>query len=157
MQIWVDSDACPKPIREILFRVATRLDLHVTFVANQPIACPPSRFLHSLQVPKGFDVADNEIVRRLAAGDLVVSQDIPLAAAVIERGGHCLNPHGEVFTRENMAERLAMRNLADTLRTAGMIDGGGRGAFSQADRAAFANALDRLLTRLLAASQSRPE
>lgn len=149
MHIWVDSDACPKPIREILFRVAGRLSLHVTFVANQPIACPPSRFLHALQVPKGFDVADNEITKRMTAGDVVITQDIPLAATVLGNGGHCLNPHGEMFTRENMAERLALRNLTDTLRNAGMVDGGGRDSFSTADRAAFANALDRLLTRLL--------
>lgn len=147
MHIWVDADACPNPIKEILFRVANRTSIPVTLVANQQIACPPSRFIKTIQVPKGFDVADNEIVRRVQAGDLVVTQDIPLAAEVIAKNAHAMHPRGELFSKENMAERLAMRDFTETLRGGGMIEGGGPKAFSAADRANFANALDRLLAR----------
>lgn len=147
MQIWVDADACPKPIKEILFRLAMKRSLQVTLVANQHIACPRSPFIKALQVPSGFDVADNEIVRRLAAGDLVITSDIPLAAEVIEKDGHALSPRGEFFSKENMAERLTMRNLTETLRAGGMLEGGGQATFSDRDKAAFANCLDRFLAQ----------
>ena len=145
MQIWVDADACPNPIKEILFRVANRTSIPVTLVANQHIACPPSKYIKAIQVPKGFDVADNEIVRRVAPGDLVITQDIPLAAEVIAKDAHAIHPRGELFSKENMAERLALRDLTETLRGGGMIEGGGPRAFAAADRANFANALDRFL------------
>lgn len=147
MHIWVDADACPAPVKEILFRAANRKQIWLTLVANQHIKVPPSRFISSLQVPAGFDVADNEIVQRLASGDLVITSDIPLAAAVMDKGGQVISPRGDVFTAENMAERLQMRNLTTTLRDSGLIEGGGQKSFAAADKAAFANALDRFLAR----------
>lgn len=146
MKIWVDADACPGAIKEILFRAAERAGVQLTLVANQPVRVPPSRYVKSLQVSAGFDVADNEIVKRLAAGDLVVTGDIPLAAEVIEKGGHALSPRGELYTPDNIKERLNMRDLMDTLRASG-IDTGGPQALSQRDRQSFANELDKLLTR----------
>lgn len=148
MQIWVDADACPNPVKEILFRAANRTQTQVTFVANQHIKTPPSRFITSLQVPAGFDVADNEIIQRLNAGDLVITGDIPLAAEVIAKGGECISPRGERFTKDNMAQILELRNFTTTLRDSGMIEGGGQKAFGAADKVAFANSLDRLLARL---------
>ncbi len=147
MKIWVDADACPRPVRETLCRAANRKQIDTTFVANQAITLPPSKYLHALQVPKGFDVADNEIVKRATAGDLVITQDIPLAAALVEAGVHAINPHGDAFTRDNIAERLRFRDLTENLRNAGLVEGGGRKPFSAADRAAFANALDRFLAK----------
>ena len=146
MQIWVDADACPGVIREILFRAAERTGTALTLVANQTIATPPSRLIRSLRVAPGFDVADNEIVRRLSAGDLVITGDIPLAAEVVAAGGHALSPRGERFTPENIRARLNMRDFLDTLRSSG-IDTGGPPAFSQQDRKAFADQLDRILSR----------
>lgn len=143
-QIWVDADACPGPIKEILFRAAERAQVHVTLVANQCLRTPPSRFVRALQVPGGFDVADNEIVQRLAAGDLVVTQDIPLAALAIDKGALALHPRGELYTRETIAQRLSMRNFMDELRGAG-VDTGGPAAFHARDRQAFAGQLDRWL------------
>lgn len=150
MKIWVDADACPVVIKEILFRAAKRTETLVTLVANQPIRVPGSPFVKTIQVPPGFDVADNEIVRRLDAGDLVVTADIPLAAEVVEKGGHALNPRGELYTVENIRARLNMRDFMDTLRSSG-IQTGGPPTISQGDRQAFANNLDRFLAK--AASQ----
>lgn len=146
MKIWVDGDACPVVIKEILFRAAERTKLQLTLVANQPIRVPPSRFIKLLQVGAGFDVADNEIVKRLKVGDLVITSDIPLAAEVIENGGLALNPRGELYSTENIKDRLNMRDFMDTLRSSG-IETGGPQAFSQSDRKAFANHLDEILTK----------
>jgi uncharacterized protein YaiI (UPF0178 family) len=146
MQIWVDADACPAVIRDILFRAAERTGLQLTLVANQPVRIPPSPRIRMLQVAPGFDVADNEIARRVQPGDLVITGDIPLAAEVIEKGGHALNPRGELYSADNIRERLNMRDFMDTMRASG-INTGGPPALSQADRQQFANNLDRLLTR----------
>jgi uncharacterized protein YaiI (UPF0178 family) len=146
MQIWVDADACPKPIREILFRAAERVAVGLTLVANQPLPVPRSRHIRSVQVAAGFDVADNYIVRQLEAGDLVVTADIPLAAEAIARGALALNPRGELYTEDNIRQRLNMRDFMDTLRSSG-IDTGGPASFGHADRQAFANQLDRLLAQ----------
>jgi hypothetical protein len=146
MKIWVDADACPVVIKEILFRAAERTGVELTLVANQPLSVPRSRVINTLQVPAGFDVADNEIVKRLAAGDLVITADIPLAAEVIETGGHALNPRGERYSPETIRERLNMRDFMDTMRASG-IDTGGPPALSQGDRQAFANELDKFLAR----------
>lgn len=145
MQIWVDADACPRPIKDILFRAAMKREIRITLVANQYLSTPRSPFIKSLQVPAGFDVADNEIVKRTAPGDLVITSDIPLAAEVVQKGSHCISPRGDVFTPDNMAERLQLRNLTTTLRDSGMIEGGRQAGFGNADKAAFANAFDRLL------------
>lgn len=147
MQIWVDADACPAVIKEILYRVAERTQLQLTLVANQLMRVPPSRFIRALQVPAGADVADQEIVRRLAPGDLVVTGDIPLASDVLDKGGYALNPRGEFYTRDNIQQMLTMRAFLDELRGSG-VDTGGPAAFSQADRQNFANSLDRHLQRL---------
>lgn len=146
MNIWVDADACPVVIKEILFRAAERTGIQLTLVANQPIYVPPSRHIKMLQVTSGFDVADNEIVKRLSAGDLVITADIPLAAEVIEKGGHALNPRGELYTVDNIRARLNMRDFMDALRSSG-IDTGGPPALNQSDRKSFANHLDKLLTK----------
>jgi len=143
-QIWVDADACPAPIKEILFRAAERAQVQVTLVANQMLRTPATRWVRAIQVAGGFDVADNEIVQRLAAGDLVVTQDIPLAAQAIDKGALALHPRGELYTRETIAQRLSMRNFMDELRGAG-VDTGGPSAFHARDRQAFANQLDRWL------------
>ena len=147
MHIWVDADACPGVIRNILFKAAERTGVGVTLVANQPIARPPSPLIRGIQVGAGFDAADEEILRRIEPGDLVVTADIPLAAEVIARGAQALNPRGELYTDDSVRQRLNMRDFMDTLRGSG-IDTGGPAAFSQADRMAFANQLDRLLARL---------
>ena len=146
MKIWVDADACPAVIKDILFRAAERTGVQVTLVANQALSTPPSRHIRTIQVGQGFDVADNEIVKRLGAGDLVITSDIPLAAEVIEKGGLALSPRGELYSQENIRARLNMRDFLDTLRASG-IDTGGPPALSQGDRKLFANHLDRLLTR----------
>lgn len=145
-QIWVDADACPKAIKEILYRAADRVSVPVILVANQPLQVPRSRHIRAIQVPGGFDVADNHIVQQLEVGDLVITADIPLAAEVISKGGLALNPRGELYTKENIRERLNMRDFMDTLRSSG-VDTGGPASFSQTDRQAFANSLDRLLAR----------
>jgi len=146
MKIWVDADACPGVVKEILFRAAERTQVQLTLVANQPVRTPPSRFITSVRVAGGFDVADNEIVKRLESGDLVITSDIPLAAEVIEKGGLALSPRGELYTADNIRDRLNMRDFMDTLRSSG-INTGGPAALTQADRKAFADQLDRLLTR----------
>lgn len=146
MKIWVDADACPVVIKEILFKAAERTQVQLTLVANQAVRTPPSRFISSVQVKSGFDVADDEIVSRLETGDLVITADIPLAAEVIEKGGLALNPRGELYTTENIKARLNIRDFMDTLRGSG-INTGGPPALSQADRKCFADNLDKLLTR----------
>jgi uncharacterized protein YaiI (UPF0178 family) len=146
MKIWVDADACPVVIKEILFKAAERTGVQLTLVANQSIRVPPSRFISAIQVASGFDVADNEIVKRLESGDLVITGDIPLAAEVIEKGGQALNPRGEMYTAENIRARLNIRDFMDTMRASG-IDTGGPPALSQNDRKNFADHLDRLLAR----------
>lgn len=142
--IWVDADACPNVIKAILFRAADREQVDVTLVANQRIQTPASRFVRAIQVPGGFDVADDEIVRRVQPGDLVVTPDIPLAAFTIEKGALALHPRGELFTRETIAARLSMRNFMEELRGAG-VDTGGPAAMHPRDRQNFANELDKWL------------
>jgi len=144
MQIWVDADACPKPIKEILFRAATRTGIAVTLIANQMLMVPRSPHIRAVQVPKGFDVADNEIARRVVAGDLVITSDIPLAAEVIGRGGRVLTPRGESFDTGSIAAALTMRNFMDTLRSTG-VETGGPAVFSASDQHTFARQLDREL------------
>ena len=147
MEIWVDADACPAVIKNILFRAAKRTRVQLTLVANQPLRIPQSPWIKMLPVAAGFDVADNEIVKRLSVGDLVITGDIPLAAEVIQKGGYALNPRGELYSADNIRGRLNMRDFMDTLRASG-IDTGGPPALSQGDRNSFANHLDKLLTRL---------
>ena len=146
MQIWVDADACPGVIKEILFRAAERAQISMTLVANQPLRTPPSRYIKAVQVPAGFDVADGKIVQHLEPGDLVITADIPLAAEVIEKGGHALNPRGEFYTPDTIRERLNMRDFMDNLRGSG-VDTGGPSSLSQGDRKAFASQLDRFLAK----------
>jgi uncharacterized protein YaiI (UPF0178 family) len=148
MQIWVDADACPNPVKEILFRAAERRKVALTLVANQFLRTPPSRFIRAVQVAAGFDIADNHIVTALSPGDLVITADIPLAAEVIERGAHAINPRGERYTPNNIRQRLAMRDFLETMRSSGVVTDG-PSSYSQVDRKAFADALDRFLTRHL--------
>lgn len=145
MKIWVDADACPGEIKELLFRAAKRTETHTTLVANQPMRTPPSEFIDNLSVPSGLNVADQRIVELLEPGDLVITADIPLAADAIAKGGEALNPRGELYTKINIGERLASRNLLDELRGEGLITGGPSN-FNAKDRQAFANQLDRWLT-----------
>ncbi len=146
MKIRVDADACPNPIKEILFRAAERTGIALTLIANHEVRVPPSRNINFLRVTSGFDVADNEIVKRLAAGDLVVTSDIPLAAEIIENRGQALSPRGELFTADNIKARLTMRDLMESLRASG-IDSGGQAPLNQSDRKAFADQLDKIITR----------
>ena len=146
MKIWVDADACPVVVREILCRAADRTGVETTFVANQALRLPPSRHTRMLQVPSGFDVADNEIVKRATEGDLVITGDIPLAAEVIDRGGTALSPRGELYTSDNIRARLNMRDFLETMRSSG-VESGGPPALSQSDRKQFASHLDRILAK----------
>jgi hypothetical protein len=146
MKIWVDADACPVVIKDILFRAAQRTGIPLTLVANQPVSVPKSPLIKFIRVASGFDVADNEIVKRLNAGDLVITGDIPLAAEVIEKGGMALNPRGELYSPDTIKDRLTMRDFMDTLRASG-IDTGGPPTLNQGDRKAFADQLDKILTR----------
>ena len=146
-RIWVDADACPVVIRDILFRAAERSGLELTLVANQWIRTPPSRWIRAIQVPQGLDVADSAIVERVAAGDLVVTQDIPLAALVLERGALALHPRGELYTPDTIAQRLSVRNFMEELRGAG-VQTGGPPPLHARDRQSFAAALDRWLAHL---------
>jgi uncharacterized protein YaiI (UPF0178 family) len=146
MKIWVDADACPVVIKDILFRAADRTGVQVTLVANQSISIPPSRNINFIRVSAGFDVADNEIVKRLDADDLVITSDIPLAAEVIEKGGYALSPRGELYTTSNIRARLNMRDFMESLRSSG-VDTGGPAALSKSDRQSFANHLDKFLTK----------
>ncbi len=147
-RVWVDADACPTVVRDILFRVARKPELLVTFVANRPVSTPESPWVQSIQVASGFDVADDEIVRRAAVEDVVITADIPLAAEVLEKGGHVLTPRGERYTQANIKQRLMMRDLMETLRASGEHSGGPP-PLNHRDRKAFADQLDRLLTGLI--------
>lgn len=146
MQIWVDADACPNAVKEILFRAAERRKIPLILVANQPIRVLPSPWIRAIQVGAGFDVADDAIAAQVQSGDLVVTADIPLAAAVIDKNALALNPRGDLYSRDNIREQLALRNFMDGLRSSG-VDTGGPPPYSHADRQAFANQLDRLLAR----------
>lgn len=146
MRIWVDADACPVAIKEILFRASERTGVQLILVANQAMRIPVSPYIKFLRVAPGFDVADNEIVKQLTAGDLVITGDIPLAAMVIEKGGHALNPRGELYSVDTIKARLSMRDFMDTLRATG-VDTGGPSAESRSDHRNFANQLDSFLTR----------
>lgn len=146
MKIWVDADACPAAIKDILYRAANRAQLPLTLIANQMLRVPPSPWIRALQVQSGFDVADQRIVQEVAAGDLVISADIPLAAQVVAKGALVLDPRGDLLDASNIQERLTMRNFMDGLRSGG-VETGGPAAFSAADRQAFANRLDGLLAR----------
>ena len=146
MQIWVDADACPGVVKEILYRAAERKKIRLTLVSNQFLRPPASPWIRALQVPRGFDVADSRIVKELQAGDLVITADMPLAADVLAKGGHALNPRCERYTTETIEERLALRNYLDELRGSG-VQTGGPPALDQADRRRFADQLDRFLAR----------
>jgi uncharacterized protein YaiI (UPF0178 family) len=146
MHIWVDADACPKVIKDILFRVADRLQIQVTLVANKLLRVPPSRYIRSVQVAAGFDVADREIVELAQPGDLVITADIPLASDVLAKGAHALNPRGELYTTGNIAQHLSMRNFMEELRGSG-VETGGPDPFSANDTHAFARQLDRHLAQ----------
>lgn len=148
MHIWVDADACPNTIKEILYRSANRLQINMTLVANRLLRTPPSPWIKAMQVPSGMDVADARIVELLAAGDLVITADIPLAALVIDKAGHALNPRGQFYTRENIRESLSMRNFMEDLRSSG-VETGGPPPLGAADSKAFANQLDRFLAKQL--------
>lgn len=148
MKIWVDADACPVVTKEVLFKAAERTGIEITLVANQAIRIPPSRYIKFIQVPSGFDMADNEIVQSAKAGDLVITADIPLAAEVVEKGAQALNPRGELYTLENIKAELNMRDFMDTLRSSG-IETGGPAAISQNDRQKFANHLDKIIQKSL--------
>ena len=146
MKIWVDADACPNAVKEVLFRAAERLQVETTLVANQYIRTPPSSVIDSLQVSTGFDVADDTIVQRLEAGDLVITADVPLAAEVVAKGGAALNPRGTMYTAENVRDYLQRRDMMDELRSAGVVSGGPK-SLGKKDVQQFANALDRYLAR----------
>jgi len=146
MKIWVDADACPNVVKQILFRVAGRLHIQLTLVANKLLHCPPSPYIKAVQVPGGFDVADDKIVEMVQYGDLAITADIPLAAEVIQRGGHALNPRGELYTKDSIQERLTMRNFMEDLRASG-VETGGPTTLNQKDRQIFANQLDKFLAR----------
>ncbi|AMO55295.1 hypothetical protein GZ77_10985 [Endozoicomonas montiporae] len=146
MHIWVDADACPNVIKDILFRAAERVKIPLTLVANQYLRTPPSALIKAVQVPAGFDVADNYIAQHVQPDELVITADIPLAADVVNKNALALNPRGELYTKENVQQRLSMRNFMDELRSSG-IDTGGPSSLSAQDRQAFANQLDRLLAK----------
>jgi uncharacterized protein len=146
VQIWVDADACPQVIKDILFRAAERTQILTTLVANTPLRTPPSDFIRTVLVAHGFDVADDRIVQQVQPGDLVITADIPLAAEIIARGGHALDPRGELYSEDNVRERLAIRNLMQELRSIGALIGG-PAPFGPRERRLFADHLDRLLTR----------
>jgi uncharacterized protein YaiI (UPF0178 family) len=146
MSIWVDADACPRPVKEILFKAAERTGVELTLVANHAMVVPRLPNVRLLQVQGGFDVADQEIAKRVAPGDLVITADIPLAADVIARGAQALNPRGELYSADTIRALLTMRDFMDTMRASGVVTGGPP-ALSQADRQAFAGQLDRWLAR----------
>lgn len=146
MPIWVDADACPAVVKDILFRAAERAHTQVILVANQALRIPPSAYIRSVQVAAGFDVADNYIVQNMEPGDLVITADIPLAAEVIEKGALVISPRGEELTTDNIKSRLTMRNFMEEMRSSGQVSGGPP-PLSKRDRQVFANALDRLLSK----------
>jgi uncharacterized protein len=147
LRIWVDADACPAVIKDILYRAAERLKIETTLVANKALRTPPSPYIKALQVPRGIDVADSHIVKELLPGDLVITADIPLASDVIAKGGRALNPRGELYSPENIQERLALRNYLDELRGTGERTGG-PAALDNTDRKRFADQLDKLLSKI---------
>jgi uncharacterized protein YaiI (UPF0178 family) len=146
LKIWIDADACPVVIKEILFKAADRTQTQITLVANHALHLPPSHYLSFIQVNAGFDVADNEIVKCLSSGDLVITSDIPLADEVITKGGLALSPRGELFNAGNIKSKLSMRDFMDLIRSSG-VQTGGPAPLNQADRQAFANHLDRWLNQ----------
>ncbi|MBZ9610141.1 YaiI/YqxD family protein [Rheinheimera maricola] len=146
MKIWVDADACPTVIKDILYRAVERKQIHMVLVANQMLRIPPSAFISAITVSSGFDEADNEIERRCEAGDLVITADIPLAADILAKGGHALNPRGELYSTDTIKQKLTMRDFMDTMRSSG-VHTGGPPPLNQSDRQAFANQLDRFLQR----------
>ena len=146
MRIWIDADACPRAVKEMVYRASKRLGLDVTLVANRPLATPPSERIRSVVVPQGFDVADEQIIAWVAAGDLVVTEDVPLADAVVSKGAMVLTPHGRLLDAANIGEALSMRNFLDGIRSAG-VETGGPAPFGTKDKERFAQALDRLLSR----------
>lgn len=148
MTIWIDGDACPRPVREIVFRAAERVEVEAVLVANRDVRVPRSRRIRAVRVPMGFDVADHHILREAAPRDIVVTADVPLAAALVVREVRVISPRGETFTEDNVGERLAVRDLLQGVRDAGGITGG-PAPFGKADRQNLANALDRLLTAAL--------
>ena len=147
MQIWVDADACPRVIKDILFRAAQRVEVPLILVANQPLQVPPSPLITTRQVAGGFDVADDYIAEQVSPGDLVITADIPLAAEVVEKDAHALNPRGELYNKNNIRQRLAMRDFMEEMRSTGQVSGGPP-PLNQQDRQAFANQLDRLLAQI---------
>ncbi|MCF6434501.1 MULTISPECIES: YaiI/YqxD family protein [Pseudoalteromonas] len=147
MKIWVDADACPAVIKEIIFRAAERTKTITTLVANHAMRVPATQYVSLLQVSKGFDIADNEIVKRVQKGDVVITADIPLAAEVVEQGVLAINPRGEEYTIHNIKSILNMRDFMDTMRSSGVEMSGGPAKLSSADKQAFGNALDRILTK----------
>lgn len=146
MKIWVDADACPVMIKEIIYRAANRAEITTILVANQGLSVPPSKFISTVQVSSGFDVADDEIVKRCDAGDLVITADIPLAAEVIDKGGQALNPRGELYTKANIRGKLNMRDFMDTMRSSG-VQSGGPAPLGPRDKQAFGNSLDRIIAK----------
>ncbi len=146
MKIWVDADACPAAIKDILYRAANRAQIQLTLIANRMLRVPPSPWIQAVQVPAGFDVADRRIVEVAESGDLVITADVPLAAQAIAKGAVVIDPRGELLDAGNIDERLSMRNFMESLRSSG-VETGGPAGFSSADRQAFANRLDRLLAR----------
>ena len=147
MKIWVDADACPKPIKNILYRAADRLNISISFISNQRLTVPKSEFIETIQVAGGFDIADEYIVERIKPLDLVITADIPLASAIVEKGGFALNPRGTLYDNDNISEILTIRNLKDELRSTGM-EINGPSQFKPGDTEAFANQLDRFLNRI---------
>lgn len=148
MTLWIDGDACPRPVRRIVFRAAERVQVPAVLVANSGVSVPRSKWIRFVRVSKGFDVTDHHILKESSPGDVVVTSDLPLAAGLVARGVHVLSPRGETFTEDNIADRLATRDLLQELRDLGSLATGGPRAFGDADRNAFANALDRVLARL---------
>lgn len=148
MHIWVDADACPNVIKDVLFKAALRLEIGITLVANTSLSVPSSPLIKTLQVESGFDVADKEIIRLVDPGDLVITADIPLAAAIVDKGATGLNPRGELYTEDNVKGLLRMRNLMEELRSGGMVSGGPT-PLGTKDKQEFTNQLDRFLTRSL--------
>lgn len=146
MHIWVDADACPKAMKEILFRAANRTETPLTLVANQALSTPPSAFINSIQVSAGFDVADNYIAQQTKAGDIVITADIPLAADIVAKGAYGINPRGQLYTENNIKQTLSMRNFMEEMRSTGQLSGGPP-PLDQRDKQAFANTLDRLLAK----------
>ncbi len=146
MKIWVDADACPKAVKEILYRVAERTEISVTLVANSPLRLPPSSFINLIQVGSGADIADDEIANKCEEGDLIITADIPLAARVVEKGAQALDPRGTIYDKNNIGQILSMRNFMDELRGSG-VETGGPSGFGQKEKFKFANALDKIIAQ----------